>query len=250
MSNKFKVGDKVRCVRADGILIVGSVYEISGVSSSGHAVGVGGSKANDWYADRFVLVESQDRKFKVGDKVKVVGSTGMLIAGSVHEVAEVSVGDFPTDYRVHLVGTPKGLGYYENRFELAQSAPAAPHKPKATGFAVGSKVILRDQSKYTGQWAGPMLVMGTGGGIISCKHLAHNLPGGFPGAELVAYEEPPREFRLRNIGGGVNSTKKFDSLDDAVEHGRKNFNEGVEFEVVEMLPVAKYKVSKTVEAVS
>lgn len=253
MSNKFKKGDKVRCIRPTSgstryPLVLNEIYTVGLDQFLGSTVRVNGG---DWFADRFVLVESQGRKFKVGDKVKVVGSTGLLVAGSVHEVAEISVGDFPTDYRVHLVGIPKGQGYYENRFELAQVAPTAPPKPKAPDFAVGSKVVLRDQSKYEGKWAGPMVVTHDGTSLVTCKHPAHTLGGcSFYPTELTACEEPPREFRLRNIGGGVNNTKKFDALEDAVEHGRKNLNEGVEFEVVEVLSVTKYKVCKTVEAIA
>lgn len=129
MSNTFKVGDKVRCVRTgrNGLLTLGGEYVISTVSYDGTNVGVNGSRSADWYADRFVLAESTPPK------------------------------------------------------------PA----PKATDFAVGSKVMVGDQSKYDGKWAGPMEVKATNANFVTCKHPAYALTGAFFPTELVAYQEPP-----------------------------------------------------------
>ena len=59
--SRFKVGDRVRCIRADvrGRLRLGSVYDIAGVTGSYlHLVASDGSVLAGWGASRFELVSS------------------------------------------------------------------------------------------------------------------------------------------------------------------------------------------------
>lgn len=57
----------------------------------------------------------------------------------------------------------------------------------------------------------------------------------------------PKEFRIRNAPGGI-SFAKFSSAEDAQEAARRDFLDGDEFEIVEVLPVAKYRVEKILNA--
>ncbi|BCL97655.1 hypothetical protein MAFF211491_21070 [Ralstonia solanacearum] len=184
MSNTFKVGDKVRCVRTgrNGLLTLGGEYVISTVSYDGTNVGVNGSRSADWYADRFVLAESTPPK------------------------------------------------------------PA----PKATDFAVGSKVMVGDQSKYDGKWAGPMEVKATNANFVTCKHPAYALTGAFFPTELVAYQEPPRDYRISR--NNQLAAASFKTPEEAAEAGRRNYNDGTEFDIVEVVTVSKHTVRKVLEA--
>lgn len=182
-------------------------------------------------------------KFKVGDKVRCVrGHAGLLYTGEIYVVRGI---DSIYSY-VYLVGGALGHGWHTSRFELVSSAPATPPKPQASDFAVGSKVMVGDQSKYDGKWAGPMEVKATNSNFVTCKHPAYALTGAFYPTELVAYQEPPREFRLSRNGSIAGTAHK--TPEEVAEYARKNLSDSVEFEIVEVVTVSKHTVRKVVEA--
>ena len=110
MTAKFKVGDKVRCIRGDNCLIVhGKTYEVLDVEPT-----LGVLILNDetgvacwWYASRFELAEAAPEptifNFTVGQEVFLIANTSnctkrlksavVLDAVPKHGMTRVSVGD-------------------------------------------------------------------------------------------------------------------------------------------------------------
>ncbi|QMV32567.1 hypothetical protein KMB83_gp47 [Ralstonia phage Anchaing] len=192
MSNKFKVGDNVRCIRGsiDGNkLMSGLYYTITAVSGNGIYVDVEGngyvSTDLSWFADRFepasdapgkAAYAPPPRKFKVGDRVKCINPAGVLEAGTVYVVEDVSA--CSTDYRVHLQGHRRGAGFFERRFELAPEAP--------------------------------------------------------------------RECRISR--NGTIGSSRYQTTEAAAAQARSTFNDGAEFDIVEIVTVSKHVVRKVVEA--
>ncbi|MHA6837761.1 hypothetical protein [Ralstonia pseudosolanacearum] len=186
--------------------------------------------------------------FKVGDKVIAkpghersrVGRHYDVDAGRVYTIASVA----PTGNLRFAEKTERRPGdtappaHTRTRFELAG----------CTAFPVGSKVVLRDQSKWNGKWTGPMPVVRHGySDLLICQHPTSGL-GGFLPSEITAYEEPPRDFRVQR--NGIVNSVSHKTQDAAAEAARKNLVEGAEFTVVELVTVAQYKVNKVLEPVA
>lgn len=109
----FKVGDKIKCVDNDNApeLEKGAVYTVAScdhkfVTVEEYRGGFGG-----FYIRRFEKIMC-DYKFKVGDLVKCVHSSGLCVAGKVYRVSNVK-----PECGIINIETHGTAGYYTSRFE-------------------------------------------------------------------------------------------------------------------------------------
>ncbi|QIK18310.1 hypothetical protein G7968_07645 [Ralstonia solanacearum] len=123
MSNKFKVGDKVRCVRGTNSsrkLNEGGIYEVS-TDQYGAYVGIVGI-GSDWFASRFELVQAAQptRPLQAGDKVRCIDNDGgakvHITVDQEYEVERVIPGGF-------LVLKGVVGDYWAHRFNRVQPVP-------------------------------------------------------------------------------------------------------------------------------
>ncbi|MDO3559421.1 hypothetical protein [Ralstonia pseudosolanacearum] len=133
MSNKFKVGDKVRIKEVDSWLIrhgknAGDVLTVNRVVKATFEVGrillvfdelLAAAPGHERFSERFELVPDEPaRKFKVGDRVRCVLAGGYPEV-STGEVFVVAGYDALQDgaWLLKLEERGRGSSYYEHRFE-------------------------------------------------------------------------------------------------------------------------------------
>lgn len=136
--SKFKVGDRVKCVRNHSVedeLDIGKEYTVTFASNDGVAVREG-AKYWDYIDTRFELVaetgQNPDKSrqeppaFKVGDKVRCVKEYPYwLTKGNIYKVTHDSTGSVQ---RTVCVDGDNGMngGFDADHFELAESEPEQP----------------------------------------------------------------------------------------------------------------------------
>ena len=150
MKNKFKVGDKIRCVDDTDIvggrhkLIKGAIYEISGFHISGDVLLHGIKNPSDagYSQSRFELVKEevkQMRNLKIGDKVRYVRNIGAfhfspsLVLGTVYTVESLLVPHSPAS-DVRLVEMGCNGCYSQKRFELVEEENKIMNKKPAAFY--------------------------------------------------------------------------------------------------------------------
>lgn len=149
MTNTFKVGDKVRCIRASSMqglergveYTIAGTYDRSPYGGAGPYVKVEG-KTQFFYADRFELVSTAPapgaidlKALQPGDKVTL--SITVTVSGAA---------DYDGD--VELAGNPFGMSYlYAHEGPYVGTVERAPPKPLAVGDEVttvaGTKATIK-----------------------------------------------------------------------------------------------------------
>ncbi|MGA4005333.1 hypothetical protein ACI2US_03065 [Ralstonia nicotianae] len=190
-------------------------------------------------------------KFKVGDKVVVKAGQ----EGGVRSKYDVEAGKTYTVTSINGTGclrfaekaTPWGLDRYPPahdpaRFELAQQPG---HK-----FKVGDRVRLLE-SVCSG-----LLIPGQVYTVRALRGSPHSTPKGVYLEGFSNYDwwfehrfelvpEVPREYRLSRNGSIAASRHR--TTEAAAEAARSLYNDGVEFDIVEVVTVSKHTVRKVVE---
>jgi len=140
--SKFKVGDTVRLVREPyGGCPVGHVGVVRESCPSAFS-GIDMLKVTGMtvaaFSDRFELVPPEP-KFKVGDKVKFLGSSLYIRRGDVFEVEQVKM--VGTMEFVYPAGQA-GRNYFSHEFELVtEPEPAKPEVPTLPGVPEGYRAV-------------------------------------------------------------------------------------------------------------
>ena len=147
---KFKVGDRVECVRERTGYTAGQIYIIKDVLLDWGGTGDTHYRAegvNPQYTpmeSRFVLATASATavsavKFKVGDKVKCLRSNGYSVNAVVGDMYEViALGFSPTNFRLKNVATGDVNHWGGQDFELAQYPASSVSAPADILFAPDS----------------------------------------------------------------------------------------------------------------
>ncbi len=209
MSNKFKVGDKVRIKEVDAWLLrhgknVGDELTVARIQVSRFELGrillvfeelLSKAPNHERFSERFELAPAVP-PFKVGDKVRVkVDAQHPDHKGVQHYAREGVIGV--------VMGGPTPAGSMDVEFD-------------------------RDDVRVTANVTSPRV----------CQYVNP--------ANLELFVEPPRDFR-RVINGNVGSAS-FKSAEVAIEAARQAIGEGTEFDIVEVVVVSKHTVRKVGEA--
>ena len=122
MEDKFKVGDKVRCIDSTGKLILGHIYAISYAEQN--FVGVDGRMYGDWYQNRFELITSTTT-FKTGDKAKLIKMCDSVEGFKLGEIVTIYNPKNYGDYTIEIShNSGLGMGFVnEEHLELITETP-------------------------------------------------------------------------------------------------------------------------------